>query len=183
MYAMDKETKEVHPLQKGQKLKTLNRVTAARLLLAMVIGDEVVLDNDGNPQIFTLKLTSTKTSLIGGDRDAVGASTIHSLNKSLAEYFKVKRQWLTHLVSVNIKVSPQKFTSSENGKSSVGVMFSLDGGAKALSPDNQKVLFDLVSSEDFKELAADPFHLNGKVEADNGFEAVEVDDSDNGIPF
>jgi len=182
MFSMDKATKEIFPLAKGQKLKPLNRVTAARLLLAMIIGDELVVDTDGNPQIFTLKLTSTKTNLIGGDRDAVGASTIHSLNKSLGEHFKAKSQWLTHLVSINIKAIPDKFINLETGKSKVRTLFSLAGGAKALSSDNQRVLFNLITSDDFKALAADPFHLSGKVAAADGFEPVTFDDSDE-IPF
>jgi len=183
-FAMDKETKEVFSLQKGQKLKDLNRVTASKLFLSMVIADEIVLNNDGTPQVFTLKLTSTKTALIGGDRDEKGSATIHSLNKSLESHFGAKRQWLTHLVSVSLKVKPEKFTSAINGKSSNGVLFFLEGGARALPSENQKLTFDLVSSDEFKELAKDPFRLNSKTQTlEESFEAVTESSDPNGIPF
>lgn len=194
MFATDKATKEIFRIQKGQKLKDLGRVTLSRLLLAAVVEGIVLCDDAGLPQIFTLNLKSSKTALVGSGRDADcgmarnnGNSTVFGLNKALCDHYKLKNTWLTHLVSVSLKAVPEKFKSSTSGDASWGIRFLLDGGAKPLSEDQQKVIFDLITTEDFKALAEDPFRLAAKQDDDRAVEAdvvwSEETTSDEGIPF
>jgi hypothetical protein len=159
LFSMDKEDKKIYPIQQGDKLKDLNRVTAARLFLAAIVGEDLILDNDGLPQIFTLKLTSTRTQLIQNNADKT-ASTIATLNTSLQKHYKASRQWLTHLVSVGLVPFVDKKVSGEDSKkSSLAVDYKFADGALPLSPINQATIHSLIISEDFKAIAADPFGL------------------------
>ena len=170
LYVMDKGDKKVlGRLQKGMKLGSI--ITVAKLYLAVLKTDgSLVMDQSNEqPQIFTLKLTSTKTKLIF-DNQNPKASTIDSLNRALKSHYKSANN-LVHLVSVSIVANPTKFTSSTDSKqSSVGIMFAFDGAAKTLSDCNQKMISALVQSDRFIELSSNPFGILGTKEP--------VDDSD-----
>lgn len=157
---LDKKTGVVSPIQKGEKLGgNGGRVTVSRLLLAMIVDDQIVLDDDGNPQIFTLKLKSTNTTLIGNQKNP-DEGTIHSLNQSVGKLLNKPNQWLTHLVSVSIEAKPVKRQSKLSSEASLATEFVLNPNAKALPKEAQKKLFEFVSTDEFKALAADPFGLN-----------------------
>lgn len=180
IFAIHKDTRKVFYIQKGQRLKDLGRVNIARLLLAAVVEEAVVLDDDGLPQIFTLNLKSSKSALVGSSREADcgvgrnnGHRTIASLNKGLCEHYKLRNTWLTHLVSVRLKAHPEKFKSTQSNDASWGVRFVFDGGAKPLAEDQQKLVFDLISQESFKALAEDPFSLANR--EDQPHDAVETE--------
>ena len=171
LFCTDKSTNEVFRLERGVSLRDTGRVTISRVLLAAVDADEkLLLDASGAVQIFTLNLKSSKSALIGSMREPDagvarnnGHRTICSLNKAMREHYKQPRAWLVHLASVELKAIPEMFKSRVSGESSKGIRFVLgDGNAKVLSEEQQKKIFDLVSSEDFKELAADPFRLSAK---------------------
>lgn len=164
MFSMDKTTKEIFPLERGVKLSEINRVTATRLMVAIVVGDKVLETAEGSPQIFTLKLTSTKTQLLNGDRNDPDYRSIQKLNDSLQKHFKVRNSILTHLVSVGLTVTTKKFTTSDGKQSSFGVMFEMVGGARPLPESLQAQMFRFVQADEVRELLADPFGLSRKAE-------------------
>lgn len=171
IFGMVKETEEIVPLTKG--LKGRGEVTVSQVLLACIAKDSVIKDSEGKPQIFTLKLRSSKTALLGSDRDKDfgvarngGHKTIGQLNAALTAHAKVKPgSWLGHTVSVQFAAVPEKFESND-GQSSLGVrfIFKEGAGARPLSKDVIKDIHALVTSPDFKELAANPFAKQPKKE-------------------
>ena len=183
LYVMDKGDKKVlSRLQKGMKLGAI--ITVAKLYLAVLKTDgSLVMDQSNDqPQIFTLKLTSTKTKLIFDNRDPK-ASTIDSLNRALKIHYKSANN-LVHLVSVSIVANPTKFTSSTDAKqSSVGIMFAFDGAAKPLSDCNQKMISALVQSDRFIELSSNPFGILGTKEPVDDSDEAESEDNPSCLPF
>ena len=186
LYVMSKDDKKIlGRLQKGMKLGAI--ITVAKLYLAVLKTDgSLVMDQSNEqPQIFTLKLTSTKTKLIF-DNQNPKASTIDSLNRALKSHYKSANN-LVHLVSVSIVANPTKFTSSTDAKqSSVGVMFAFEGSAKPLSDANQKLMSELVQSDRFIELNSNPFGMLGTKEPVESLDdSVEAESEDNPscLPF
>ena len=122
--------------------------------------DNLILDTEGKPQIFTLKLTSSKTELVGYGNSDPEMKTLVRFNSILQKHYKVRGNLnLLHLASLKLMVNPKEFTSRESGESSFGVMFSIDGGGKSLSEEQQQQVFDLISSEDIQAVFDDPFRL------------------------
>ena len=60
--------------------------------------EHLVKDDLGQIQLFSLKLTSTKTMFINGKDEG----SIASLNKALCKNAKTRGKWLAHLVSVEL---------------------------------------------------------------------------------
>lgn len=190
LFKQDKSTGDVNELRRGDKFKGTNWRTATRLSLAAVIGHDskttgqVLLDGDGNPQIFTLKLTSSKTKLLSS-RDAED-STLDSLNQAILKHKKLSRMSLLHLVSVGLKAVPTKFEGEKD--SSWGVMFQFDGGARELPEPIQSQMFTFVQSEAVKELLQNPFGIGAQPQGNNNesqpyaAESVDYADAD-AIPF
>lgn len=164
MFAMVKKDKSIHNLQKGMKLKENGMVTATRLLLCAVKDGHLIESSDGSPQLFTLKLTSTKTKLVDGDRKDPSFSNLGSLNTALCKAYKVRNQSLLHLVSVSIQAIATEISNAVD--SSMGIIFQFNGGAKALSDADQQRMFMLVQCDEVKEFLNDPFHLAGKGNAE-----------------
>lgn len=182
VFIYDKESGEYSHPQRGVRLAGTGKVTATRLPLAVIKPDgEFILDGEGQPQIFTLKLTSSKTALLNGDKFDPEFKSIQGLNKALQAHFKKSRASLTHLVSVALGVAPKKFTSRQGDQSSIGIMFTLEGNAKPLPESAQALTFALVAQEDFKAFLADPFRLKAKTEDDANTTVegeINVDDID-----
>jgi hypothetical protein len=157
-FSYDKDTKKVFKeYEEGS-----GRVSIARILLGAMVDKKLLLASDGTPQIFTLKLTSTKTNLIINKKDK-DAKTIASLNTTLQNHYKAAGSWLTHLVSVDLKPYVYIATSAANKKdSSKTTGFQLVGDASPLSAAQQADVFHLISSDGFKALAADPFGIDRK---------------------
>lgn len=156
------DKRQVSYLQKGDKLKEQGCITIAKLFLAVVKDDKLVLDRSGDIQIFTLKLSSNKCDLISrqGSKDF---RTIPEMNDAIVKHYEAKKNsWAAHLVSVLIAPVPHNFQSVSTGESSLGVMFSLVGNAKPLPTDAQKQVHKFIQDDDFKALAADPFGLESK---------------------
>jgi hypothetical protein len=165
IFLQDKKNKEIFYPEKGVKLLGTNKVTVAKCFLACLSGDNLVLDTNGLPQIFTLKLTSSKTQLIGY-QNKEETKTILALNRSLQQEFKTRNN-LVHLVSVELKSKPKEFISNHSGDSSLGVIFELSGNAQVLSQNNQEQIFNLVSDEEFQTLFNNPFGLKQAVDRDD----------------
>jgi hypothetical protein len=175
VFLQDKKTKEISYPEKGVKLLGTSKVTVAKCFLACLSGDNLVLDINGLPQIFTLKLTSSKTQLIGY-QNKEETKTILALNRSLQKEFRTKDN-LVHLVSVELRSKPKEFISNHSGDSSLGVVFELSGNAQVLSQNNQKQIFDLVNNEEFQTLFNDPFGLKQSINHDDS-SRVDLHDAD-----
>lgn len=157
MFAIGKDDGKIDYLKRGEKLREANKVTITRVPLLMLMPDGgFVMDGD-RPQIFTLKLKSSKTKLVGGDIRNPEYRSLKSLQTALCKHYKVRNSSLVHLVSVEIGVKPEKFTNGTD--SSMGIMFTLEGNAKPLSEPQQKIVFDLLQDESIQELITDPFGL------------------------
>ncbi len=174
MFGMDKTTKKVSYPERGVKFTDCNKITVARCFLACVYDGNLIIDKDGKPQIFTLKLTSSKTNLIGYWKSKSETKTIMSLNKALQKHYKINGN-LIHLASVNLVAKPKEFVSSITGASSLGVMFELEGDAKALREEHQKQIFDLITGEKMKAIFDDPFGLK-ESQVNNSQPAVDEED-------
>ncbi len=174
----------ISPLQQNENFSQSGRKSVARVFLALITPDnELVIDESGDPQIFTLKLTSTKVSLFLYQTKDKSAKTLNDLCDALAEaYNKESNEFLAHLVSVRITAEHCIFGSKAKGFSD-GCKFVLDGSARALKPEIQQKINDFINTKKNKDLFKDPFRL-GKPEIANDSENV-VSDGDElaGIPF
>ena len=159
IYILDKETGKISVPEPGEKLAGTKRVTATRVPMAMQMPDGSLVVEDDQPQIFTLKLTSSKTVLVNGDTYDQNYWSLRHLKEALGKQHKVRNASLLHLVSVGIVAQPRKFSSRGNGDSSIGVMFNLSGDAKPLSETAQKQVFELVQGEEVLGLLDDPFGI------------------------
>ena len=67
LFIKDKDKNEISYLKKGDNLSA-TRITIARCFMLCVIDGKLVRNYDGEPQIFTLNLTSNKTKLISSQK-------------------------------------------------------------------------------------------------------------------
>ena len=160
IFLLDKKTKEISYNQKGVRLAGTNKVTVAKCFLVCLAENNLILDSEGKPQIFTLKLTSSKTELIGYGNSDPEMKTLVKFNSALQKHYKVRGNMnLLHLASLKLIVHPKEFTSRETGDSSLGVMFSIDGGGQSLTEAQQQQVFELISDEEIQAIFDDPFRL------------------------
>jgi hypothetical protein len=168
-----KDSGVVSVLKRGDKMKALGCKTITCALMALVVDDSPILDAEGSIQIFRLNLSSSKSALISGDKQFPDTRSLESLNKGLVEHYKAKglidskiaaKARLTHLVSVAIAPTPRVFVSAEK-ESSVGIMFEMIGNAKPLPTASQRLVHELVKTDEFKALNTDPFSIGDSVEA------------------
>ncbi len=150
------DKRDIRPFQKNFKLKENGFESVTKLFLAAIANEKPILDNDGNIQIFTLLLNSSKTKLIEGYKQPAEYRSLKKLNGWLAKKFNLapNQLWL-HLASVPFSAKPEKFSNGE--ASSIGVMYQIDGMPVVLPPDVQKQLSALASSDIIKALLSDPF--------------------------
>ncbi|MEO1209885.1 MAG: hypothetical protein AAFX78_10110 [Cyanobacteria bacterium J06638_20] len=157
MLKQNKETKDVDYLRRGDKLAGTDWVTATKLIMCLTVDNKLLLTDDGTPQIFTLKLTSSKTKLVSGDRNDREFKSVASMNAGLLKHYKQRRCTLTHLVSVPIIARPEKFSSRTKNESSIGILFTLGGSAHPLTEDTQTTMYHLINTDEVKDLLANPF--------------------------
>lgn len=150
------DKRDVRPFQSGFKLKENGFESVTKLFLAAIANEKPILDNDGNIQVFTLLLNSSKTKLIEGYKQPADYRSLKKLNGWLVKKFALapNQLWL-HLASVPFSAKPEKFSNGE--ASSIGVMYQIDGLPVVLPPDTQKQLSALASSDIIKALLNDPF--------------------------
>ena len=179
LFLLNKAEKTYAPLTRGSI--PAGFVTATRLALVPYAGGNILLNNEGDPQIFTLKLTSNKTRIVAGSKGDRSGS-IAGLNDALLKHYSQPRGLsLVHLCSIEVTVKPERFTSSRTGESSTGVMYAL-GGAKPLPPSLQTVITDYVRTEFVQGLLRDPFGLEQPPEPPAPVYAVADTDLDE-IPY
>jgi hypothetical protein len=147
----------VRQIQRSDKFKEMGLKSVAKLFLGAVVNGKLILTIDGDVQIFTLKLNSMKTNLIISNNEE--QKTLDNLNKALCKAYGVsdKKNWVTHLASIELNVFPDTFVGKE--QSSTGPNLKIVGDSVKLAPDQQKLAFELGSSKEFQELLADPFGL------------------------
>jgi hypothetical protein len=171
---------DVFPLTKGMRER--GEITASLVLLGCVVGGDFIRDADGEIQVFTLKLTSTKTNWVGGLKekdlgvsrfiDAVKskdfgesqARTIESFNQKLVQMQNGRsNHWLGHTASIRIGVVAKAIPTSDGKKQSLSNIFCFEpgSGAAMLPPALAKASFEFVSTPEFKSLAANPFDKSG----------------------
>ena len=150
------DKRDIRPFQSGFKLKENGFESVTKLFLAAITNEKPILDNDGNIQVFTLLLNSSKTKLIEGYKQPADYRSLKKLNTWLVKKFNLapNQLWL-HLASVPFSAKPEKFSNGE--ASSIGVMYQIDGLPTVLPPDTQKQLSALASSDIIKALLNDPF--------------------------
>ncbi|MEM9116909.1 MAG: hypothetical protein AAGD09_03395 [Cyanobacteria bacterium P01_F01_bin.56] len=165
----DKEANEILPRQK-RDLKGTGIVTITRLPLLMVKLDGTLVMDGEEPQIFTLKLKSTKTTLVTGDRRDKEFKSLRDVQKGLQKHYGLKgRDACLHLASVKIIAQPQIFSNGSD--SSVGIRYALDGAAKELPRELWPVTFSLMQNDEVMRLIKDPFNLEGSVNSPEAREA------------
>ena len=171
LFAENQETKEITGLTKG--MSDRGEKTVSKVLLGCLVGGKLVLDSEGLVQIFTLKLKSTKTNLIGNrtDKDGgveknAGYSTIASLNNAVRANCKgaAKNAWVAHLASIELLAVSELFTKSGGGgdgkkkaDSSMGIRFIFGERAQQVPSAEAKKIVELSGTEEFKEFAKNPF--------------------------
>ena len=160
-------TKNIRDLVSPKLNRSSPSTTSAKCFLACLVDDNLLEDADGLPQIFTLKLTSNKTQLIGYLNNDSSSTTILSLNQSLQKHFKNQQNDFIHLISVKLAIKPTEFVSSRSGDSSVGILFTIEDKPKVLTPPHQQQIFELISQQELQTLFDNPFGLK---QQDNFFE-------------
>lgn len=186
-YVYDKSIDRIRKQVRGEDWSS-NLSTVARVFLACAVNGEVLMDGQGNIQIFTLKLSGTRCNWIyKGDRSMIG------LNKALCKKYGVPSgNWLTHLVSVGI--SPVPYATEYEGQKNIRTRFEFSSGrgAKPLADIYQAACFALVLSDDFKTLMSDPFGVERATTAPPKETSTEIvhtkaatvsEDEWNDIPF
>lgn len=158
LYLYDKETKQYSNLPAGIKLAGTKKVTAAKVFMCATVGGNLLLDNEGKPQVFTLNLKSSKTRLLKAQVPSPDDRTLYSLNAGLSKQHGVKG-WIAHLATVDLYAVPEKFTSSVSGDTSLGVMFTLGTKIELLNPGNQRAVFDRIQDPDLQADMKDPYGL------------------------
>jgi len=194
LFAENQETKEISTLTKG--MSDRGEKTVSKVLLGCLVNDKLVLDSEGLVQIFTLKLKSTKTNLIGNRTDKDGGvaknadySTIASLNNAVRANCKgaAKNAWVAHLASIELLAVSELFTKSggdgkKKADSSMGIRFIFGEGAKQVPREEAKKIVELISTEEFKEFAKNPFVKFAALPATTEHEyEIETEDGDLGF--
>lgn len=182
------DKRDVRPFQSGFKLKENGFESVTKLFLAAIANEKPILDNNGDIQVFTLLLNSSKTKLIEGYKQPAEYRSLKKLNGWLVKKFNLapNQLWL-HLASVPFSAKPEKFSNGE--ASSIGVMYQIDGMPVVLPPETQKQLSALASSNIIKALLSDPFVIFDTTKAllnpddvepeqiiPNGLSSIEDDD-------
>lgn len=180
IYIYNKRTKKITE-NDGESIGG-DRVTIARLLLAVMIGDNLVLNESEEIQIFTMKLRSKNTMLIRDKKEAVN---LFGINEAEQKKYgaKAKGKWLLALGTVKLDTTVTIFKSSSKDESSLGCKFYVANDFEALTPEQSKTITDLIKSETFRDFSRDPFGINRRSAPTSSVDDAEDFVDDDGIPF
>lgn len=157
-FAYQKSSNEYLRIEKGTKFKENGLVSACKLHLCCVVDGDLILDRDGNPQVFTFNLKSLKTQIVdkmGSDK----SGTLVGYNETIKKAVK-SNGWLLHLFSLSLTAYPDKFVSKINGESSVACNFKMED-PKPLTKPQQKAINDLITTnKELRESFKDPYGIN-----------------------
>lgn len=194
LFALNKETGDISKLAKGMTER--GEVSVSKVLLGCLVGGTLLLDEEGLPQIFTLKLKSLKTSLIGNNRDKDGGveenkgrSTIAALNNAVRASCKgaAKNAWVAHLASVELGAIAESFESKPDAKgktkTSMGIRFVFGEGAKKVPDSAAKKIAEFISTEEFKAFALNPFAKRTEKEPEEHIYEFNIEGDESGLGF
>jgi hypothetical protein len=182
LFVVNKDTNKYGNLTAGMVLAGTKNVTIAKMFMLLLDKNgDFVLNSEGNPQVFTLNLKSTKTALIGNSKSKPGDGTLTSLNNALCKHYKTKGS-LLHLVSLNLVAKPHRFTSASNAKdSSLGIMFAIQSN-KVLPDAMQELAFNVATDKTLLRVMADPFGVNrSSSNARQGDDEIEESHDENDV--
>lgn len=152
----DKEKQVYSKLEKGMKLAGTKKVTATRMLMAIVCGGKLLTKADGTIEAFTLKLLSTRTNM---------ASRLVEIHDSLKKEFNAKNNRIIHLFGFSLGVLPVEMKSSvAKGEASWTTFFSISRDAESLPDEMQMALCRFAASEEVVQFLKDPFYLKQRQE-------------------
>ena len=165
LFCYDKEAKVYSRLEKGMKLAGTKKVTATRMLLAIVCDGKLLAKEDGTIEAFTLKLLSTRTNM---------ATQLNDIHTGLKKKFNAKNSRILHLFGFSLSVSPVEMKSSVvKGEASWSAVFSVNPDPQPLPDGLQMALCQFAASEEVSQFMKDPFFLKQKQERSKEQEADE----------
>ena len=158
-FTQHKESKAIDYLREGVTFKDNGLVSIAKVMLVPIVDGTPILNDNGIPQIVTLKLTSTKVLLIK-NRDA-GVPSLATLNRDLCTQLKKGSGiWLLHLTSIGLTPTPRKLSSATDPKlSSIATVFDLDPTPQLLDREDLPGIFALAQTQEVLDYAANPFGI------------------------
>lgn len=158
-FTLHKDSKVVDYLREGVTFKNNGLVSTTKVMLVPIVGGKPVLNDNGIPQIVTLKLTSTKVLLIK-NRDS-SVPSLDTLNRDLCTQLKKGSGiWLLHLTSIGLTPTPRKLSSATDPKlSSVATVFDLDPTPQLLDREYLPGIFALAQTQEVLDYAANPFGI------------------------
>ena len=152
----DKENKVYSRLEKGMKLAGTKKVTATRMLMAIVCNGKLLTKADGTIEAFTLKLLSTRTNM---------ASQLIEIHNSLKKKFNAKNNRIIHLFGFSLVATPVEMKSTVvKGEASWATVFSINTDPQPLPDEMQMALCQFASSEEVSQFMKDPFYLQQQKE-------------------
>ncbi|NEQ53717.1 MAG: hypothetical protein F6K11_26890 [Leptolyngbya sp. SIO3F4] len=170
----------------GEEWNPKTMTSATRLFLFCIINDQVLVDDSGSPQLFTLNLSgSNRGKWVYSDKDFNGCH-IDGLNKYWID--KCRRQlkdanqpsnliksnsWVLHLCSIQIEPVPYATTYEGTTNIHAKYHFVPNSQPENLSPENQKLVSSFIRSEYFQELKKDPFGVDRKQQESIGTEGQD----------
>jgi hypothetical protein len=159
-FVRSKDTKKVQNLEKGMSFKRDRLESCAKIFLAAVLDEELICDDNGAVQVFSLALNSTKTKLVE-DKDPE-YRTIRKLNNWLIKKnpkLDPKDFWV-HLASVSLIAKPEKMVGAD--ATSIGTMYIINDMPRILPPTIQKDMGMLSNSPEMQILVNDPYLIDEK---------------------
>lgn len=177
-FCFHKESQRYRIIAAGVGFKGNGLVSASKIHFCAVSDKSLLLDDDGQPQIFTLNLKSSKTQLIKPMKPVKGDGSLFSWNEQMKSEYKAKG-WLLHLFGFKLSAKPQTFTSASSGESSVGIIFELTD-PQPIAPEHQKLVTERLQDPILKESIKNPYKI-GEVAPQpaiksDGHLGYEVDD-------
>lgn len=167
-FTQNKDTKTIDFLRQGVKFKENGLVSVAKLLLCPIVDGQPLKDDNGVPQVITLKLTSTRVGLIKSKESS--AVTVEKCNGDLLKTAKKSNGWLLQLASIGINPIVRKISSSTDPKlSSMAIDFALDT-AIPLDSSHWAGMAAFAQSQEVLDYNANPFNIKSNA---TGFDVLD----------
>jgi hypothetical protein len=161
-FCYHRPTERYRTIASGVTFKENGLVSASRIHFCASVGGELLLAEDGNPQVFTLNLKSMKTQLIRTQKPVKGDGSLYSWNEEMKAAYK-GRGWLLHMFGFKLSAKPEKFVSRDSGDSSMGIMFELQD-PQIIASEHQKLIHEELQSPVLKESIKNPYKLGVAVQ-------------------
>ncbi len=159
----------------GEEWDSKKMTSATRLFLLCSINETVLVDDGGEPHLFTLNLSGSNRGKWVYSEEAFKGRHIDGLNKYWID--KCRRQikeaggnpgaiksnsWVLHLCSIQIEPTP--YSTTYEGVTNIHTKYHFvpKSQPENLSPANQKLVSGFVRSDYFQELKKDPFGVDRK---------------------